>query len=265
LSLCKSKGIVLKSIHVGEADTIIHLFTDLGNKIKLIIKGIRKSKNRSALTTEVGSYLEIDYYNHKDREIFNTKEIHLIERYDKIKKNYLSFLVLNYLLELNDKLLPDNDSNDKSFKLLKGGIDSLEEYGFQMLILPYYKWKFLLIQGIVSSEFICNHCGRFHEDVDFLSLEQSSFQYICNICNSQKENNNQLIKLIKSFTTKNYKILLNESIPKELVSKLDQRLNLFMSIQFTVILKSIELLYQSLGMEKLDLKEIEINEKYRHN
>ncbi|MCB1141030.1 MAG: DNA repair protein RecO [Leptospiraceae bacterium] len=253
MSLEKTRGIVLRSTSLGEADLLILLLTETGKKEKFIFKGLRKSKTRPKLAGEPGSFIEIDYYFHRNKDVFNAKEFSLLERFSRAKENYLGYLTLSFLLELNDKFLP-GEENPIAFLLLKKALSALDEFGFQHILLPYYKWRFLLFQGFVSDEFNCTQCNSPLEGEEFASLQSDSLHIHCKKCSVSLENQIQIVKLLKAISSKKYSRIREEEIPLLLISSLDHILNHFFLANFSIELRSPELLYQSMANEKLELE-----------
>ncbi len=160
MSLLKKRGIILQSTTYSEADALITLLSEDGIKEKFLIKGIKKSKKRPIVATEIGTLIHIDYYYHQNNNLFFlVKEISLEKRYDLIKNDYISTLILCLFLELVEKTLPEGFTEPKIFKLLFSALEALEKYGSKTLILPFFKFKLLLSLGVVPKDYICQKCG----------------------------------------------------------------------------------------------------------
>ena len=65
MSLLKKRGIILQSTTYSEADALITLLSEDGIKEKFLIKGIKKSKKRPIVASEIGTLIHIDYYYHQ--------------------------------------------------------------------------------------------------------------------------------------------------------------------------------------------------------
>ena len=117
MSLDKETGIVLHSRNCSNADAIITLLGSKHAKTKYTLKGIKKSKNRPIVASEIGSLISIDFYNHEKNGNKIVKEASVMNRFDKIKSSYGGFLILSYTSELLDKILPDGEFYPKIFRL----------------------------------------------------------------------------------------------------------------------------------------------------
>ena len=62
MNIIKSEGIVIKKTDVGEADAVLKVFTKEFGKIDIYVNGIRKSKKREKISTELMSVSEFLIY-----------------------------------------------------------------------------------------------------------------------------------------------------------------------------------------------------------
>ncbi len=247
LSLLKKRGIILQSNTYSEADALITLLSDDGFKEKFLIKGIKKSKKRPIVASEIGTLIHIDYYFHQNNSLFYlVKEISLEKRYDVIKNNYLSTLILCLFLELIEKTLPEGYADPKHFKLLFGALEALEKYGSNILILPFFKFKLLLSLGVVPREYNCQKCGDGILTKDSAKLNLATLEALCCDCEVFSENDIEIIRLFKGISKKSYDSVVLEKIPEVLLMRADTILDMFIKSSLGVSPKSSEMLYRSL-------------------
>ena len=55
----KTQAVVLRSMRLGEADRVLHLYTLAGGRIGAVAKGIRKTKSRFGARLEPLSHVEL--------------------------------------------------------------------------------------------------------------------------------------------------------------------------------------------------------------
>lgn len=89
MAIRKERGIVIQSRDIGDSDRLISLAGESQSRMNFLSKGIRKSKRRAIITTELGSLVELDYYDQAEKDWKSIKEIHLVKRYDELKSDYL--------------------------------------------------------------------------------------------------------------------------------------------------------------------------------
>jgi DNA repair protein RecO (recombination protein O) len=247
LSLLKKRGIILQSNTYSEADALITLLSDDGFKEKFLIKGIKKSKKRPIVASEIGTLIQIDYYFHQNNStFFLVKEISLEKRYDIIKNNYISTLILCLFLELIEKTLPEGYADPKHFKLLYSALEALEIFGSKILILPFFKFKLLLSLGVVPREYNCQKCGEGILTKDTAKINLVTLEAICGDCEIFSENDIEIIRLFKGISKKSYDLVVTETIPEVLLMRADTILDKFIISSLGISPKSSEMLYRSL-------------------
>jgi len=140
----KTTGIVVKRTNYKDADKILTILTpDLG-KISGKAKGIRKISSSQRSHLEPGSVATIYLIKSKDHYIVT--QANSIQNVKITSSNYDSAAMIYALLEITDKLIPDNDPNEVNFELLKKTLQLFEKYPYIGLVLAYII-KLLKING----------------------------------------------------------------------------------------------------------------------
>ncbi len=88
MAICRERGVVVYSQDISESDRVISLAGEQFPRQSFIFKGIRKSKRRPIAATELGSLIELDFYNQPNKEWKSVKEFQLLNRFDSLKGNY---------------------------------------------------------------------------------------------------------------------------------------------------------------------------------
>ena len=247
MPLVKEKGIVVASKLMGEADSVITLLCESGTKAKFRLKGIKKSKNRPIIASEPGALISIDYYSHKNVEVFNVKEVSIIERFENPKASYEGFLLITYFCELIDTILPNGDSHAKCFELFYAAMSVLNAGKFQPLILPFFKLRLLSLLGLVSKEFFCSVCEESLLTKNSASLQFQNLEMICGDCNPTRKNQILSIRLMHRIFKNRFANLSQEEISFSVIVDLDQVLNDYLRTYLNVNLKAFDLFYKSIG------------------
>jgi DNA repair protein RecO (recombination protein O) len=232
---------------MGEADALITLLCESGSKAKYRLKGIKKSKNRPIIASEIGSFISVDFYLHKNTEIFNVKEVSIIERFENPKASYEGFLLITYFCELVDTILPNGDSHEKCFGLFYAALSMLNSGKFQPLILPFFKLRLLSLLGLVSKEFRCSGCDESILNNNSSSLQYMNLEMTCGDCHPPKKNQILTIRLMDRIFRTRFAQLSQEEIPFSAIIDLDQVLNDYLRSYLNVNLKAFDLFYKSIG------------------
>ena len=247
MSLLKERGIVVASKLMGEADAVITLLCESGNKSKYRLKGIKKSKNRPIIASEPGTFISIDFYLHKNVEIFNVKEVSVIERFENPKTSYEGYLLITYFCELIDTILPNGDSHAKCFDLFYAAMSVLNAGKFQPLILPFFKLRLLSLLGLVSKEFHCSNCEEPILTKNSASLHFQNLELTCGDCIPSQKNQLLSIRLMDRIFKNRFAALSQEEISLQTIIELDQVLNDYLRTYLNMNLKAFDLFYKSIG------------------
>jgi DNA repair protein RecO (recombination protein O) len=254
LALEKKRGIILQSKTIGEADAMLTLLSEDGSKLKFLVKGIKKSKKRPIVASEIGSIVCIDFYFHANAtNVYNVKEISLEKRYDSIKNDYISTLFLFLFLELMEKTIPEGEKESRSFILLYLALEGLEKHGSNIIILPFFKYKLLSGLGVVPKDFLCKKCGTSLIEKKYAKINSSTFETACQLCENFEERDNdiEILRFFKEITKKNYDSILKDTIPSAILLKSDKILDTYIFTYLGIESKSSEMLYRSLSELKL--------------
>lgn len=133
----KLQGIVLRRYDFGEADKIVTVFTRERGKIRLLAKGVRRIMSRRAPHLEIFNYVELYIYHGKNFD--SISEAKTIEDFSEIKKDLDLCGYGFYLMEVVDKLLPEEVPHeeifDKLYKSLKNlnGEKTVKEFVVELL------------------------------------------------------------------------------------------------------------------------------------
>ncbi|MDQ5981678.1 MAG: repair protein RecO [Patescibacteria group bacterium] len=148
----KTTGIVIKRTNYKDADKILTVLTQELGKISCKAKGIRKitSKKRSHL--EPGSIATIYLIKTYDRYLIT--QANSIYNIKLSETDYDVTLYLYSILEITDKLIPNDDPNPINFRLLKKALELFNQTPTKGLVLGYLI-KLMKINGFYTkSEFI---------------------------------------------------------------------------------------------------------------
>lgn len=135
-------GIILRRIDYGEADRIITFLTRDYGKVRLIAKGVRKSKSKLAGGIELFSVSELHFISGKG-DIGTLVSTRLVKHYGEIVKDLNRTELAYAMLKTIDKTLEDT-AGDEYFDVLHESLAALDnpsivpvlsELSFQMRTL----------------------------------------------------------------------------------------------------------------------------------
>lgn len=247
MAIRKEIGIIIQSKDIGESDRLISLAGETQVRMNFISKGIRKSKRRAIISTELGCLVEVDYYDQAEKDWKSTKEIHLIKRYDELKKDYVGTLFVLYLTELTSQLYPDGENHPFLYQLLSGSLEVSNENGFRKEILPFFKLRALTHMGHFPTEFYCHTCGEEVLTKTKAYFSVDSREFLCSDCHPITKDHLPVLKLFHTMLSKKFSNVL-VIFPKEAEYREgDMILNQFLRSLLGRELKSYFEFYKTIG------------------
>ena len=206
MPLLKNQGIVLQRDLVSESDAIAMILTQSGKKLQLRAFGIQKSKKRSLLLVEPGTWIEFQYYAPESqvedalghRKLASFKDGIILERFAEVKANYDKALILAYFLELAD-FSGESQEIASFFPLLQGamhelGLASLSAK-FQArikiyMLLSFVQARVAKLYGILGDTQACSGCSSLfmahsmlpHAAPEKIYWNKPELYFLCNHC-----------------------------------------------------------------------------------
>lgn len=180
--MAKDTVIVLKSINYSEADKVLTVFGKHTGKFTLFARSIRKinSKNRGNMQTL--NICNISFFEGKGLPLLTESEIVYLADTDILKDRVGE---INKVLILLNKVLQENDPNERVFKML----ESVCERGFDIESVNRFRIIFLKEMGFLNDFSLCNMCGN-RNDLKYIDV--SSFALLCKNCYSKVRNSVRL-------------------------------------------------------------------------
>lgn len=221
----KTKGIVLKTKTIKDADKLVTIFSLENGKINILFKGASKSTSRKKAGCELGSYIFILCYQKNNETIPYASEIKVINSFQTLRENKKKFVYLNYILELFLHFTQFSHKNLPLFNFLLKILHSFEKIEQKNieLFIRFIEYNLIKQSGIMPDFSKCHKCQSPINESAYYYFTQS---YI--LCEKCKENKEDKIKLssdaIKSL------IMLDKKEYKNLTPKTNIELKNFFKI-----------------------------------
>ncbi len=167
-----TEGIILKRINFGEADRVLTALTDRYGKISIIAKGVRRITSRRAGNIEVLNRVKMHLFKAKN---YTLSEAESIETFPIIKENLTLSTTAFHILELIDRLVPDEQKNYQLYELTLATLHILEKNPRQIFIRGF-EIKLLALLGFWSVDAVRDLDPRLKAILD--NLEVSSWEQI---------------------------------------------------------------------------------------
>ena len=115
----ESEAFVLRTYPYREADLIVSFVTRDQGKLRGTARGARRPKSRFGSGLERLAHARIFYFQRQNRELVSLDRCELIGPPLFLRADYPTSLVLDYVAEVCDQLLPEHEPNDAFFRLLR--------------------------------------------------------------------------------------------------------------------------------------------------
>lgn len=154
----KTKGIILKEIHIGESDKMLKIYTKSKGKISVSAKGARKHKSHLTAGTQLFSYCDFLIYQGRNYNIIQQLEI--INTFHGIREDMIKLTYASYFLELLDSVTAEEEANESLLLLTLKALSTLEKTSRNpKLIARIYELKLMTFIGYMPETIQCVNCG----------------------------------------------------------------------------------------------------------
>jgi DNA repair protein RecO (recombination protein O) len=250
--LFQTKGIVLKSIKLNEADKIITIFSQNYGKIKAIAKGIRKTKSQFGSSLENLTLVKILAYRGRSLNIVSQTEI--IHSFFLQCKDLTQYGLATFCAEIVDKMTGEEDPNELIYELLKNVLLLLKDEKNPLLLVESFKWKLFVILGYQPVLDRCVRCNRPIKKGEYHTFDIKRGGIVCSIC--QKESNsyhveisNYCLKLLRRILAADLQLIHNKKITQSGLNELIKITDQYMSYHFEIENRSKQFLNKLKSIE----------------
>jgi DNA repair protein RecO (recombination protein O) len=161
----KTEAVVLRSLRLGEADRIIHLYTLDRGRIGAVAKGIRRTKSRFGARLEPLSHVELMLHQ-GGGELYTVTGVELIRPHRAAREDGYRLGVGLVGLEAMLRLFTEQEANPRAFEAVTRFLDLLDEapsLGQQRASLDplalSFQLKLLWLSGYLPHLGSCAECG----------------------------------------------------------------------------------------------------------
>jgi DNA repair protein RecO (recombination protein O) len=139
-----SESIILRTYPLKEADLIVSFFTRDQGKLRGVAPRARRPKSNFGSGLERLSHVRMFYSRRENRELVNLSSCELIHSQFALAGHYPAGVVLDYLAEVSENLLPPDEPNERFFRLLMAVLEHLRihpEEGIWPVVLYFSLWS----------------------------------------------------------------------------------------------------------------------------
>ncbi|MCZ7587680.1 MAG: DNA repair protein RecO [Gaiella sp.] len=120
-----TEAVVLRSFAFGEADRVLHVYTQASGRLGMVAKGVRRTKSRFGGRLEPFSHVELSIHRGRG-ELGTVTGASLVRSHDPIRTHPYRLQVGLVGLEAMLRLYTEEERNDRAFLALTRFLDALD-------------------------------------------------------------------------------------------------------------------------------------------
>ncbi|HET8529445.1 MAG TPA: DNA repair protein RecO [Gaiellaceae bacterium] len=185
-----TEAVVLRSLRLGEADRILHLYTLDRGRIGAVAKGVRKTSSRFGGRLEPLSHVELVLHQGKS-DLQTVTGVQLVRPHQAARDDYYRLSVGLIGAEAMLRLFSEQEANERAFTAVTRFLDVLDETpqaaerpALDPLALSF-QLKLLWLSGYLPHLTSCAECGA--EDATLVGYSPRAGGAVCGACARQTE------------------------------------------------------------------------------
>jgi DNA repair protein RecO (recombination protein O) len=157
--LYRDEAIVLRTHKLGEADRIVTVLSRRLGKLRVVGKGVRRTKSRFGARLEPGMHIDVQCY--EGRSLDTVTQVETLDPWgEAIARDYRAWTAATAVLETCDRLTEEREPALQQYLLLAGALRALAHREHDAgLVLDAYLLRALAVGGYAPSFHDCAKCG----------------------------------------------------------------------------------------------------------
>lgn len=168
----RTRGIVLRSRNLGEADKIITLFTTDRGKVSAVAKGVRRAKSHLAGRLEFATEALLQMHRGRSLDIIVSADVRRANWHGIV--NPAGFAAASVVIEIVDALCEPDLALPDVYALLDGALAAAAISEDPLTIVPRFQLRLLAALGLAPPVDRCVRCGAPLGDEAWLDEESGA-------------------------------------------------------------------------------------------
>ena len=152
----KTEAVALRQMPIGEADRILTLYTPDMGKLRVIAKGIRRTKSRLGGHLELLNCVSVSLSQGRNLDVVTEAEV--IQSFRGFRDDLQSLSKALYVAELVDRFSIEHSPNYEIYQILLGVLARLEKVGQSDLLLRHFEIHLMELSGYRPELRSCVEC-----------------------------------------------------------------------------------------------------------
>jgi DNA repair protein RecO (recombination protein O) len=160
----KTEAVVLRSLRLGEADRVLHLYTLERGRVGAVAKGVRRTKSRFGARLEPLSHVEVMLHQ-GGGELQTVTGVDLVRSHHTAREDSRRLGIGLVGLEAMLRLFPEQEANARAFTALTRFLDALDDAEVgegppaRNPLALSFQLKLLWLSGYLPHLTSCAECG----------------------------------------------------------------------------------------------------------
>ena len=151
------EGVVLRRWYAGEYDKWVSLLTPECGKLRLRVRGGRKSKSKMGMLTEPLSHIKARVIEGREQRLLVQPQ--LVRSYVNVRLDLERLTIALALGETLDRWLPEEHPEPEVYAVLVDALGSLESGALPAGVAAQAIWRWLAVLGYAPDLSQCARCG----------------------------------------------------------------------------------------------------------
>jgi DNA repair protein RecO (recombination protein O) len=181
----KTEAIVLRKLRYGEADSILHLYSQQHGRIGAIAKGVRRSRSRFGGRLE--PFFRLELVLHEGRgDLATITSASTVDGYAQLRERADSIDSAAKVGDFVLRLFDDRERNDAAYNLITNmfGLLDSEPRAARREVALAFRAKMLLASGFSPELGSCVQCGA---GEDLVAFSPSGGGVVCRDCREARD------------------------------------------------------------------------------
>jgi DNA repair protein RecO (recombination protein O) len=176
--LYRDRGVVLRTVKLGEADRIVTFLTQGNGKVRGVAKGVRRTASKFGARLEPTSHVAIQCY--RGRELDVVTQVETIDSNRALREHYGCLTHAISMLEAVDQVAQEREPNAALYRMLTGALRTLASDPSPMVSTAFF-WKLLSLEGYHPELSTCSRCGA-DDETTFAAFDLGDGGVLCEGC-----------------------------------------------------------------------------------
>ncbi len=179
MTLFRDRGVVLRTIRLGEADRIVTLMTEQHGKVRAVAKGVRRTTSKFGSRLEPLSHVALlGWQGRGDLDMINQAEV--IDTFRPVREDLDRMGAAMSMLEVVDQIGQERHGNPRLYEMLVGAVAALAERNSPM-VAPAFFLTVLALEGSAPVLDAGVSCGEVDPDA-LVAFDQTEGGVLCRNC-----------------------------------------------------------------------------------